>query len=99
MRPDDRDDTPHFSWFLHWRLPEPRLKFLQEADQWTNLVRSYLASISFVDSLVGQVLDALEASPYAENTIIVLWSDPGPPTHLGSVSYSVLNGNYNERID
>jgi len=81
MRADDRDDTPHFSWFLHWRLPEPRLKFLQEADQWTNLVRSYLASISFVDSLVGQVLDALDASPYADNTIIVLWSDHG--WHLG----------------
>lgn len=81
MRPDDRDDTPRFSWFLHWKLPEPRLKFLQEADQWTNLVRSYLASISFVDSQVGRVLDALEASGHADDTIVVLWSDHG--WHLG----------------
>src|SRR6185295_1577336 len=22
---DDRDDTPRFSWYLHWYLPEPRL--------------------------------------------------------------------------
>ena len=77
----DRDDTPRFSWYLHWKLPEPRLKFLQEADEWNNLVRSYLACISFVDSLVGRVLDALDESGHADNTIVVLWSDHG--FHLG----------------
>jgi len=81
IRRDDREDTPLFSWFLHWRLPEPRLKFLEEANQWTNLVRSYLASISFVDSQVGRVLDALEESGRAGDTIVVLWSDHG--WHLG----------------
>jgi len=78
---DDRDDTPHFSWFLHWKLPEPRLKYLEEENQWKNLVRSYLASVSFVDSQVGRVLDALEASGHADDTIVVLWSDHG--WHLG----------------
>jgi arylsulfatase A-like enzyme len=78
---DDRDDTPHFSWFLHWKLPEPRLKFLQENSQWMNLVRSYLASVSFVDSQVGRVLDALEQTGRADNTLVVLWSDHG--WHLG----------------
>ncbi len=77
----DRDDTPRFSWYLHWRLPEPRLKFLEEDNQWENLVRSYLASISFVDSQVGRVLDALEASGHADDTVVVLWSDHG--WHLG----------------
>lgn len=77
----DREDTPRASWHLHWQLPEPRLDFLQEADQWTNLVRSYLASISFVDSQVGRLLDALEASGEADNTVVVLWSDHG--FHLG----------------
>ncbi len=81
MRRDDRDDTPRFSWYMHWILPEPRLKFLEEANQWKNLVRSYLASISFVDSQVGRVLDALETSGHADNTIVVLWSDHG--WHLG----------------
>lgn len=81
VRRDDRDDTPRFSWYLHWKLPEPRLKFLEEADQWTNLVRSYLACTSFVDSQVGRILDALDASGHADNTIIVLWSDHG--WHLG----------------
>ncbi|QEG37454.1 sulfatase [Bythopirellula goksoeyrii] len=81
VRQDDRDDTPRFSWYMHWRLPEPRLKFLKEADQWKNLVRSYLACISFVDSQVGRVLTALEKSGHADDTIVVLWSDHG--WHLG----------------
>ena len=81
IRRDDREDTPRFSWYLHWKLPEPRLKFLEEAGEWENLVASYLASVTFVDSQVGRLLDALEASGHADNTVIVLWSDHG--WHLG----------------
>jgi len=77
----DRDDTPRFSWYLHWKLPEPRFRFLEEAGQWKNIVRSYLACTSFVDSQVGRVLAALEHSGQADRTIIVLWSDHG--FHLG----------------
>ncbi|MCO6459015.1 MAG: sulfatase [Pirellulaceae bacterium] len=77
----DRADTPRFSWYLHWKLPEPRLKFLREQNQWRNLVRSYLACTSFVDSQVGRVLDALERQGLADKTIVVLWSDHG--WHLG----------------
>ncbi|MFO0979546.1 MAG: sulfatase [Planctomycetaceae bacterium] len=78
---NDRSDVPRFSWYLHWKLPEPRLRFLKESGQWKNLVRSYLASTAFVDDQVGRILKALEASPYADNTIVVLWSDHG--WHLG----------------
>jgi arylsulfatase A-like enzyme len=46
-----------------------------------SLTHAYLASISFVDHCVGIVLDALESSPHADNTLIVLWSDHG--FHLG----------------
>jgi iduronate 2-sulfatase len=45
------------------------------------LVHSYLACVSFVDDQIGKVLRALENSPNADNTIIVLWSDHGQ--HLG----------------
>jgi arylsulfatase A-like enzyme len=81
VRDDDRDDTPEFSWFLHWKLPEPRLSWLRANDQWRPIVRGYLASISFVDSQVGRLLRALEASGQAERTVVVLWSDHG--WHLG----------------
>jgi len=81
IRRDDRDDTPRFSWYLHWSLPEPRLKWVEENHQWRNLVRSYLACTSFVDAQIGRVLDALEKNGLADNTIVVVWGDHG--WHLG----------------
>ncbi len=81
VREDDRDDTPEFSWYLHWKLPEVRLSWLRSEQQWKPLVRAYLASTSFMDSQIGRVLDALEASGHADDTIVVVWSDHG--WHLG----------------
>ncbi len=46
-----------------------------------HLVQSYQASADFADEMVGRVLDALDASGRAGNTIIVLWGDNG--YHLG----------------
>ncbi len=46
-------------------------------DAWQKVHRSYLACISWADYNVGRVLDALQESRYAENTVIVLWSDHG----------------------
>ncbi|MEQ8767805.1 MAG: sulfatase [Planctomycetota bacterium] len=85
----DREDTPPFSWYLHWSLPEPRLSWLQSEEQWQPLVRAYLATISFVDSQVGRVLGALEESGHAGDTIVVLWSDHG--WHLGEKGISGKN--------
>ncbi|MFM8471009.1 MAG: sulfatase [Limisphaerales bacterium] len=81
VKRDDRDDTPRFSWYLHWKLPEPRLVTLEKLDEWRPLVRAYLASISYMDAQVGRVLDALDATGRAQDTVIVLWSDHG--WHLG----------------
>ena len=81
VKADDRDDTPRFSWYLHWKLPEPRLKWTKEANEWVPMVRAYLASVSFTDSQIGRVLAALEENGYAENTIVIIWSDHG--YHLG----------------
>jgi choline-sulfatase len=77
----DRQDTPRFSWYLHWELPEPRLKWVQENHQWRNLVRSYLACTSFVDAQIGRIVEAVDQANLSDNTIIVLWSDHG--WHLG----------------
>jgi len=81
LKENDREDVPRFAGYLHWRLPEPRLAWLQQHDQWRPLVRAYLASTSFMDSQVGRLLDALDASGRATNTVVVLWSDHG--WHLG----------------
>jgi len=49
--------------------------------EWKAAVQGYLASILFADEQVGRVLDALEASPHRDDTIVVLWTDHG--WHLG----------------
>jgi arylsulfatase A-like enzyme len=49
--------------------------------QWRRAVQAYLATISFADAQIGRVLDALERSGHADNTIVVLWGDHG--WHLG----------------
>ena len=54
---------------------------LQSLDAWDDAIHGYLANISYADAMIGRVLDALESSPYADNTIVVLWSDHG--YHLG----------------
>ncbi|TWT76638.1 Choline-sulfatase [Planctomycetes bacterium CA13] len=89
MQKDDRADCSPFSWYLHWNLPEPRLSWLEHYGEHKNLVRGYLASISFMDSQVARVLTTLENSPHADNTIICLWSDHG--FHLGEKEMTSKN--------
>lgn len=89
IKENDRDDTPRFSWYLHWHLPEPRLRWVRENNQWRNLVRSYLASTSFVDAQIGRITAALEQAGLADNTIIVVWGDHG--WHLGEKSITGKN--------
>ncbi|SMP67283.1 Arylsulfatase A [Neorhodopirellula lusitana] len=73
-KPNDLDDVPAVGasaarnrYFAH----------IQEQGQWKQGIQGYLASIHFADAMLGRVLDALEASPNADNTIVVLWSDHG----------------------
>ncbi len=49
--------------------------------QWKTAVQAYLASIYYTDTQVGRLLDALDASPHKDNTIICFWTDHG--WHLG----------------
>jgi len=49
--------------------------------EWKKLVQAYLACISYADANVGRIMNALDAGPNRENTIVVLWSDHG--YHLG----------------
>lgn len=56
-------------------------KWVLENGQWDDIVQAYAASVSFADAMIGKLLTALENSPHAENTIVVLWSDHG--MHLG----------------
>ncbi|MBT3381279.1 MAG: sulfatase-like hydrolase/transferase [Lentisphaerae bacterium] len=59
----------------------PTHEWVLKNNEWKPLVQSYLACVSFVDHQVGKLLDALDDSPYKDNTFIVLYTDHG--FHLG----------------
>jgi arylsulfatase A-like enzyme len=52
-------------------------KLRPEAGLVKEAIQAYLASVTFADACIGRVLDALERSPFKDNTIVVLWSDNG----------------------
>ena len=78
---NDRDDLPEYSKQLTLNSTAPRHQWMVEHDEASQAVRAYLATNSFVDHMVGMVLDSLQASGEADNTVVVLWSDHG--FHLG----------------
>ena len=81
----DLDDLPSGArallkrkkWFFEGMMKAEKAK----PGTWSEAVRSYQAAASFADAQIGRILDALDESPYAGNTVIVLWSDHG--YHLG----------------
>ncbi len=80
IKPGDRDDLSGQDLKV-WPEAHTDFHLLKERGLLQSYVHAYLACIAFVDHQVGRVLDALEESPYADSTIIVLWSDHG--YHLG----------------
>jgi arylsulfatase A-like enzyme len=52
-----------------------------QAGKWKDAVQAYLAAIAYTDMNIGRLIDALDQSPYKDNTVIVLWGDHG--WHLG----------------
>ncbi|MEC3907052.1 sulfatase [Tamlana sp. 2201CG12-4] len=78
---DDFDDIPPFARKVSDAPMMPTTDELIKSGEWKNAVQAYMACIAFVDAQVGKVLDALENSEHADNTVIVLWADHG--YHLG----------------
>ena len=79
--PDDLEDVSFTSKQLNICPEMPHTDWASEKNQWRDILHAYLACISYVDAQIGKVLDALDASPYRDNTIVVLWSDHG--YHMG----------------
>lgn len=77
----DLDDISQIAIDLSLNMTAPRHSWMVETGEDKHAVQAYLATISFVDSLVGMLLDSLEKSGVAGNTYVVLWSDHG--FHMG----------------
>lgn len=75
--PNDLDDVPPVALQINDLPMMPSTQWAIENGEWANIIQAYLACISFVDHQIGRVLEALENSKYADNTVIVLWSDHG----------------------
>jgi arylsulfatase A-like enzyme len=81
---NDLDDVPVIAQDLmesSFMPPMEIHRWTVAANKWREGVQAYLASVSFADAMVGQVIDALDRSGRTNDTIIVLWSDHG--WHLG----------------
>ena len=75
----DLDDVPPAG--VKMARPEGDHATVLKSGRWKEAVRAYLAAIAYTDMNVGRLLDALDKSTYATNTIIVFWGDHG--WHLG----------------
>ena len=72
----------HASFELRVRAEIPK-KGPIEGDFARTLKHAYLASVSYVDALIGKILNALDEAGIRDNTIIMLWADHG--WHLGDM--------------
>ncbi len=93
---DDLDDVPETGRRIHELPRYPNIDWLKANDneELRRCTQAYLACTSFVDAQVGRVLDALENSPHADNTVVVLFSDHG--YHLGEKSRVSKQGLWEE---
>jgi len=82
-REDDLDDLPPAGRKITEYMYSTPMnhRSMVESNNWHNCVSSYLACTTFVDVCLGRLVDALDRSQYANNTVVVVWSDHG--WHLG----------------
>ncbi|HPA19779.1 MAG TPA: sulfatase-like hydrolase/transferase [Verrucomicrobiae bacterium] len=62
--------------------------------QTRHLIHGYHAAVSYMDAQLGRVLDALDETGLAKNTIIVFWGDHG--WHLGDHGMWCKHTNYEQ---
>lgn len=83
---DDLDDVPPMGhrlsavWGERWEKTGG-----DHPEAWRRILHGYYATTRFADEQVGRVLDALEASGHADDTIVVFFSDNG--YHLGEKNH------------
>ena len=89
---NDLNDTPSILWENNFQS-SALTRFLEDSAEtdigsemwWKKWVQSYLACVAFVDHQVGVILDSLENSQYADNTIVIFTADHG--YHMGEKNF------------
>lgn len=86
-REGDLDDLPECAKWMAHQVPGHTFgdsylqKVIAEGNDWKAAIQAYKAAMSHMDDQLGRVLQALEESPHADNTIVVVAGDHG--YHLG----------------
>lgn len=73
----DRNDLPEIALQLDDLPMMPSTEWAIKNNKWKEIIQAYLACVSFVDHYIGELVTSLKQSKYADNTIIVFWSDHG----------------------
>jgi arylsulfatase A-like enzyme len=74
-------DLADISDFALQFINEEQFAEMVAVGDWPRFIQAYLACLSFMDDMLGRILDAIESSAIGGNTVVVLWSDHG--FHLG----------------
>lgn len=79
VKSDDLADIPPEG--LRMAKADGDHRAMLESGRWKEAVQAYLAAVTYADTMIGRLLDALDARADRDNTIVVLWGDHG--WHLG----------------
>ncbi len=78
VKAGDLDDVPQLGRELVDSLKRFKYRETPETEGvWREFIEAYCANYSFADWNIGRVLDALDKSQYADNTLVVFCSDNG----------------------
>ncbi|MCA9073534.1 MAG: sulfatase [Planctomycetaceae bacterium] len=72
---NDLEDVPEAG--IKMARPQGDHQQFKSNGRWRAAIQSYLATVAYTDMNIGRLLDAFDASPHRDNTIIVLWGDHG----------------------
>ncbi len=92
--PDGAPDFAPTTWGELRQYSEMPQKGPVTDDQARKLIHGYHAATSFADAQIGRVLETLDSTGLAGNTIVVLWGDHG--WHLGDHGMWSKHSNYEQ---
>lgn len=78
---NDLNDIPQYAIQNFLDLRQYTKLLSETGNYYEQMIRAYMACVTFADDRIGMIMDALEKSAYAENTWIVLVGDNG--FHMG----------------
>ncbi len=99
IRPNDAEDCHYLDVFDENQKGPKYFRLLKESYPTAEaglktFTRAYLACVAAVDECIGQVVEAVDRSPFKDNTIIVVTSDHG--WNMGQKDYLFKNSLWEE---